>query len=119
MVRSFAVSISVLAAACALAIPLAAGNGNGNGHSKAKHSSIHCPPGLARKSQHCVPPGQAKKFYRRGDRILEDYIWIGDPGHWAPDPYGSYVQAGGYIYQVNRETQKVLRLIGAIADLSH
>ncbi|KIC22609.1 hypothetical protein [Leisingera sp. ANG-Vp] len=114
MVRSFAVLITVLAAASALAIPLAAGNGQG----KAERSSVLCPPGLAKKLQHCVPPGQAKRFYRRGDHIVEDYIWIGDPGHWAPDPYGSYVQAGGYVYQVNRETQKVLRLIGAAAALS-
>ncbi|MEX0302598.1 MAG: hypothetical protein AB3N24_09255 [Leisingera sp.] len=115
MVRSFVVPITVIAAACALAIPLAAGNG----HGKAKHSGVHCPPGLAKKSSHCVPPGHARKFYRRGDHILKDYVWIGEPGHWAPDPYGSYVQAGGYVYQVNRETQKVLRLIGAIADLSN
>ncbi|KIC08385.1 hypothetical protein RA19_20670 [Leisingera sp. ANG-M1] len=115
MVRSFAVSATVIAAAFALAIPLAAGNG----HGKAKGSGFGCPPGLAKKSSHCVPPGQAKKFYRRGDHIVEDYVWIGEPGRWAPDPFGSYVQAGGYVYQVNRETQKVLRLIGAIADLAN
>ncbi|WP_264213700.1 carbohydrate porin [Leisingera thetidis] len=115
MVRRHIVSITVLAAACALAIPLAAGNG----HDKPEHTAVECPPGLAKKSSQCVPPGASKRFYRRGDHILDNYIWIGDPGHWAPDPYGSYVQAGGYVYQVNRETQKVLRLIGAMADLSN
>ncbi|UWQ81102.1 hypothetical protein K3725_08935 [Leisingera sp. S132] len=105
--------ISVLAAACALAIPLAAGNGG------PERSALECPQGLALKASHCTPDSAAKKFYRRGDHILDDYIWIGEPGQWAPDPYGTYVQAGGYVYQVNRETQKVLRLIGAAGDLPH
>lgn len=113
MVRRHLVPITVLAAACALAIPLAAGNGG------TQEASLRCPQGLALKASHCVPPGAAKKFYRRGDQILDDYIWIGQPGQWAPDPYGSYVQAGGYVYQVNRETQKVLRLIGAAGDLPY
>ncbi|MBY6065750.1 excinuclease ABC subunit A [Leisingera aquaemixtae] len=94
-------------------MPLAAGNG-GN-----EEARLQCPQGLAVKASHCVPPGVTKKFYRRGDHILDDYTWIGQPGQWAPDPYGSYVQAGGYVYQVNRETQKVLRLIGAAGDLPY
>ncbi|AHD00823.1 hypothetical protein [Leisingera methylohalidivorans] len=114
MVRRYIVSIVVLAAACAVAIPLAAGNGQ----DKPEQALLHCPAGLAKTSSRCVPPGHAKKFYRRGDHILDEYIWIGDPGEWAPDPYGSYVRAGGYVYQVNRETQKVLRLIGAVAKLA-
>ncbi|WP_291732994.1 hypothetical protein [Leisingera sp. F5] len=117
MVRRYFVSIIVLAATCAVAIPLAAGNGMG--HGKSDQAGVHCPAGLAKTSSHCVPPGHAKKFYRRGDHILDEYIWIGNPGQWAPDPFGSYVQAGGYVYQVNRETQKVLRLIGAEADLAN
>lgn len=112
MVRCFVVSITVLAAACALTIPLVAGQ------SSSKHARVQCPTGPAKKPPHCVPPGQAKKFYRRGDHILSDYIWIGEPGHWAPDPYATYVQAGGFVYQVNRETHKVLRLIGAAEVLA-
>lgn len=114
MVRRHIVPLTVLAAACALAIPLAAGNG----FDDPVPASFQCPQGMAKKSGYCVP-GQAKKFYRRGDHILDDYTFIGKPGGWAPDPYGSYVQAGGYVYQVNRETQKVLRLIGAVADLAN
>ncbi|WP_261398570.1 hypothetical protein [Leisingera daeponensis] len=112
MVPRQLVPITVLAAACALAIPLAAGNGGED------EAALECPQGLAMKASHCTPASVTKKFYRRGDHILDDYIWISDPGTWAPDPYGTYVQAGGYIYQVNRETQKVLRLIGAKANLN-
>ncbi|CUI00964.1 excinuclease ABC subunit A [Leisingera aquaemixtae] len=115
MVRRHIVPFTVLAAACALAIPLAAGNG----HDKPEQASFQCPAGLTRQAAQCVPPSQAKKFYRRGDHILDDYVWIGEPGGWAPDPYGSYVEAGGYVYQVNRETHKVLRLIGAGAVLDN
>lgn len=112
MVRRHLVPITALAAVSALAIPLAAGSNGGAGK-----ADLVCPHGLAMMASHCTPEQAAKKFYRRGDHILDDYIWIGAPGKWAPDPYGTYVQAGGYVYQVNRETHKVLRLIGAAAEL--
>lgn len=112
MLRRHFGSITVLATVTALAIPLAAGSSGGAGK-----SALECPHGLARKASFCTPAQEAKRFYRRGDHILYDYIWIGAPGQWAPDPYGTYVQAGGYIYQVNRETHKVLRLIGTAGDL--
>lgn len=115
MVRRHLVPLTVLAAACAVAIPLAAGNS----FDTPMQASFQCPHVMAKKSGYCVPPGQAKKFYRRGDHILDNYTFIGKPGGWAPDPYGSYVQAGGYVYQVNRETHKVLRLIGAESELKN
>ena len=45
--------------------------------------SKHCPPGLAKKTPTCVPPGQAKKGVRtddtyRDDRYEYDDDWHGD-----------------------------------------
>lgn len=50
--------------------------------------SVGCPPGLAKKNQPCVPPGQAKKGvtteewlnrYRIGERVdPENVRWIDD-----------------------------------------
>lgn len=108
------VLFSALVSLCAVAIPLAA-DIHDSQHAAANNS---CPPALRHVSTRCIPQDQARRFYRRGDRIIEDYNWIAQPGHWAPDPYGSYVQAGAYVYQVNRETQTVLRLIGARASLA-
>lgn len=114
MVPRHIVLISALAALCAVGIPLAADNLGDN----QTQADQHCPAALRPVSDRCKPMDQVRRFYRRGDRITEDYRWIASPGNWAPDPYGSYVQAGGYVYQVNRETQSVLRLIGARTALA-
>ncbi|WP_170463897.1 hypothetical protein [Ruegeria arenilitoris] len=86
-----------------------AGNGNSKGG--------HCPPGLAKKSIPCVPPGQAKKFYNTGDYITRDYRWINDPYRYGLNRGGYYVRAGDYVYRVDPDTRKVLNLIGAVADI--
>ncbi len=106
-----------------------AGNGNGKGKGKKSDFSVervapkssvvsgHCPPGLAKKAVPCVPPGQAKKYYRVGDRIDRDYFWIDDPYRYGLKRGGNYVRAGDYVYRIDPETRKVLNLIGAVADI--
>src|SRR6478672_8230144 len=59
------------------------GNGHGNGHAKGyAHGKGYgystsgygvggCPPGLAKKG--CMPPGQAKKMFRVGQRYSTNY----------------------------------------------
>lgn len=81
-----------------------------------------CPPGLAKKSVPCVPPGQAKKGhydvpYARGDVIYRDYILIQDPRRYNLDPNNTYYSAGGYVFRVDRETREVLDLLGAVAAI--
>lgn len=75
-----------------------------------------CPPGLAKKSPACVPPGQAKNYerFRVGDRLTGDYILIRDPGRYGLDRRGTYYRADGYVIRVDRETREILDLIGAI-----
>lgn len=84
---------------------------------KGPSRSNTCPPGLAKKAVPCVPPGQVKSQYRVGDRIDQDYWPINDPYRYGLRPGGSYVRAGDYVYQIDRDTQKVLNLIGAVADI--
>src|SRR4029453_3298808 len=74
------------AAALALAGPAIAkpgnghgnGNGNGNPHAYGVNGPVGygvggCPPGLAKKHNGCMPPGQAKKLYRIGQRFPLSY----------------------------------------------
>jgi len=65
---------SLLAALLAAAVvaPAFAGPGNGHGHGRGHDDERYayddgpagCPPGLAKKHNGCLPPGQAKKIYR-------------------------------------------------------
>ncbi|RWR53174.1 excinuclease ABC subunit A [Sinirhodobacter ferrireducens] len=75
-----------------------------------------CPPGLAKKNNGCMPPGQAKKW-QRGDRIVGDYIVIHDPDRYHLDRRYTYWRSGDYIYRVEPQTGKVLNLIGAVSAL--
>ncbi len=104
------------------------------GH-QAVHASAGCPPGLAKKSPACVPPGLAKKQVRGDDhrhdhdhviRVGEyldpayygdRYVLVRDPGRYGLDPYGTYYRIDGNVFQVNRETQEVLALIGAVSAI--
>jgi hypothetical protein len=76
-----------------------------------------CPPGLAKKHNGCLPPGQAKKIYRHGDRLLGDYVLIRNPGRYGLDPDRTYYRLGDYVYRVDRDTKEVLDLIGAVAAI--
>lgn len=83
-----------------------------------KHGAAkHCPPGLAKKHNGCNPPGQIKHRYRVGDRIDHDYDIIRRPGRYGLDPNESYYRVGDYVYRVDRDTRKVLDLIGAVVNV--
>ncbi|MBT9506263.1 hypothetical protein [Rhodoferax sp.] len=51
-----------------------------------KYSAKRCPPGLAKKNNGCMPPGQAKKW-NVGQRLPKDVIYY-------PVPQGVVVQLG-------------------------
>ncbi len=70
---------AIAAGALALAItgPAMAKPGHAKGHGNHGKHSQHamgwgaggCPPGLAKKNNGCMPPGQAKKLYNIGQRF--------------------------------------------------
>lgn len=76
-----------------------------------------CPPGLAKKHNGCMPPGQAKKAYRQGERF--ERSWLASnrlPGGYrylyydTPDYYYRYDNAGN-IYRVDSRSNMVSGLI--------
>jgi len=52
-----------------------------------------CPPGLAKKNNGCLPPGQA----RRIERARYDYLWA------SRDDAYNYRYDDGYLYRLNRQ----------------
>ena len=81
-----------------------------------------CPPGLAKKNNGCLPPGQAKKLYNIGQR------WPGNYGYaWNYNqiPYDlrsrydfdddyRYYYGDGYLYQVDPATMLISQVVSAI-----
>ena len=122
-------------AAPALAKP-GHGHGNGNGHGN-KHAYGYdkhgkgavygygiggCPPGLAKKNNGCMPPGQVKKLYRTGQRFPLGY---GNQWSYNQIPYSlrqqydldrsnRYYYGNGYIYGVDPRTRVVESVVSAL-----
>jgi hypothetical protein len=76
-----------------------------------------CPPGLAKKGNGCLPPGQAKKHFERGQRIDRDWfdgyrIPVAYQSFYqdSPDHYYSYDDSG-YIYRADRGSDLISAII--------
>ena len=64
-----------------------------------------CPPGLAKKNNGCLPPGQARKVWGNPQRYDN---WYGNWGSWRDDARYDYRYADGYLYRINRQTSGVI-----------
>lgn len=84
----------------------------------------HCPPGLAKKNNGCLPPGQAKKNYIIGYPLPRDviYVPVGDDllRHLHPVPRGyQYVRVDKDVLLIAEASKKVIdavTLLSAVGD---
>ncbi len=87
-----------------------------NGHAS------NCPPGLAKKHNGCLPPGQYKKRFAQGQRFNSTY---GQRYSYNQLPYdvrnqynldrsNRYYYDQGYLYQVDPRTMVVEQVIRTI-----
>ena len=116
--------ILILAAgaiAIAAAPPAFAKPGKSKGHHAGPVAAKGCPPGLAKKRNGCLPPGQARKLYRVGQRIPTGYRHYSDfddiPLAYR-DRFGiptgqRYIYRDNVVYVVD----PVTRLVSRIFDL--
>lgn len=75
-------------------------------------ASGHCPPGLAKKQNGCLPPGQAKKW-ALGRRLGPDVIFHDLP----PELYGRLQVPAGYKYvRVGADILKIAVGTGLVVD---
>jgi hypothetical protein len=116
------------AAALGFAGPVLADPGHGHGHGNGRghdygygYGDRGCPPGLAKKHNGCLPPGQAKKLYR-GERWRSGY---GTYYSYNRIPYDlrrryalssryRYYYSGGTIYVVDPRTMLIAQVISAL-----
>jgi len=120
-------SIFVLAGVAALALSAPAASKPGHGHGNHNYNSGYgyddrnCPPGLAKKHNGCLPPGQARKLHR-GDRWHSGY---GDYYSYQRIPYDlrrryelnrryRYYYNDGYLYAVDPRTMLVQQVISSL-----
>lgn len=81
-----------------------------------------CPPGLAKRGNGCMPPGQAKKMYNVGQRYNRNFgqAWAYNQippallGQYNLDPDDRYYYNNGYLYQVDPRTMLVQQVISAL-----
>ena len=139
------------AAALAITAPALANPGHGHGnqgnahaqmaqaksHGDARHGSrtlttrqgrlyalgarASCPPGLAKKHNGCMPPGQAKKFNRGqrwqngyGSRYTYRQIPYDLRQRYDLNPYDRYYYNNGYLYRVDPRTMLIEQVISAL-----
>jgi hypothetical protein len=87
-----------------------------------KYGGALCPPGLANKTPACMPPGQARRMFREGQRLSSDYRYY-TPYDDIPlvlrerydldDDY-RYIYRDNVIYVVDPETRLVRSILDAI-----
>jgi hypothetical protein len=80
----------------------------------------NCPPGLAKKDNGCLPPGQAKKLWAVGQPLPGSVVFYPLPGallaQLTPAPAGyQYVRVANDILMMAIGTRMI---VGALADLS-
>ncbi len=81
-----------------------------------------CPPGLAKKNNGCMPPGQAKKAYNVGQRYNRNfgYRWTYNQiptdlrARYSFDRDDRYYYRNGYLYQVDPRTMLIERAVSAL-----
>ena len=81
-----------------------------------------CPPGLAKKHNGCMPPGQAKKLYNVGQRWPGNYgnLWNYNQipydlrSRYDFDPNYRYYYGDGYLYQVDPRTLLIQQVVSAL-----
>lgn len=110
----------------AIAVALAASPALADkGHKQNKHASpaqMGCPPGLAKKGNGCLPPGQAKKLrhhYDIGDRLPRgEYRLIERPWRYGLPRGGDYAVVDGYAYRIDRGTARIIAAYGLLKALT-
>jgi len=114
------------AAAMAAAMPALAdaqGRSHGKGHGRGHQlDPAACPPGLANRNPPCMPPGQARRLFREGQRVPSRYRYFVDyddiPAAYR-DRYGiptgqRYIYRDNTVYVVDPATSLVRSIIDLI-----
>lgn len=87
-----------------------------------KYGGRLCPPGLYKKTPSCMPPGQAKRLFREGQRLSRNYRYYTPYGNiplalrdqYDLDNDYRYIYRNNVIYAVDPTTNLITRIINAV-----
>ncbi len=87
-----------------------------------EYAAGRCPPGLARKNNGCLPPGQAKKMWNLGEPLPPQVPYYPIPRELAmqlapPPPGYEYVRVDNDILLMSSATRLVSGLLGNLGAL--
>jgi hypothetical protein len=90
-----------------------------------RYGANDCPPGLAKKNNGCLPPGQAKRLFNQGQRLPRGYNYYTDYSRiprtyrdqYGLTPDNRYIYRDNSIYVVDPRTSVVERIIGSLTGL--
>jgi Ni/Co efflux regulator RcnB len=83
----------------------------------------NCPPGLAKRNNGCMPPGQAKKMWSVGQPLPSSVVYHSLPpalyGQLTPPPPGySYVRVDDDILLLSTVTRMIIGSLGNLGQLN-
>ena len=81
-----------------------------------------CPPGLAKRNNGCLPPGQAKKLLNVGQRYNRNFgsAWSYNQipdylrNQYSFDQNDRFYYRNGYLYQVDPKTMVIEQVVSAL-----
>lgn len=139
MLKLLCIPLTVLALSAGAAMADGKGHGDKGHHKKPKahHVTQFCPPGLAKKSHACVPPGQAKDKrldrhyynddhsdnvlhgrhgrYRVGDYVRDD-CEIVSYTRYKSLPRGTYCRTEDRLMRIDPDTRAILTILQILSN---
>lgn len=87
-----------------------------------RYGGALCPPGLWKKTPRCMPPGQASRAFREGQRLASNYRYYTPYGNiplvlrdqYDLSPDYRYIYRDNVIYVVDPTTRLVRDIINAV-----
>lgn len=135
MIKMLCVPLTVFALSAGAALAESKGHGD-KGHGKrpkVHHAQQFCPPGLAKKSPACLPPGQAKKHlqdrnddddnvmraplhaYRVGDFVRDDCVIV-SRYRYQSLPAGTYCRYENRLMRIDPQSRAILTILQVLAN---
>jgi hypothetical protein len=87
-----------------------------SGYYRDEFARGNCPPGLAKKNNGCLPPGQAKKLWALGQPLPPNVVYYPLPqplyGRLAPPPSGyDYVRVQDDVLMMDRRNRSIVSIV--------